>query len=301
MKFPDTIVELHVYNASHVTREMLDSLFGIFSEAAGVLNSKIKVVKTGVIELNRDDILYFIINAAGLRERVSQYPKYFVVYQLDQLLPTFRYLLDNVEYINILKRSLMSWDYNPGNVEVLHQEGVPNSIYVPVCYHKSLSSPLVLQDSYVYSDEKKEYDVVFLGWPTHYPRRVQILTKLVENDVNVGCWWTLGPDEMKEKILSAKIILNMRAIDIGRLETVRLAITLSNYACVVSERSADSTLDAEYEAGGVLFVGYDELVPTILKVLKDFDLRKSLAEKSFKWFAGRSLTALTNIQELLPL
>lgn len=294
-EFPSTIERVYVYNSSHVTRELLDYLYEAIVESSAV-----EVTKVHSLEYNRDDVLYVIINSAGLSYAPgATYPKYFIVYQLEPLVD--RYYLDNPLYLNIFKQAISVWDYNPGNVEELRKVGVDNCVYVPMGYNKTLSCPKIL-DGCEYWDFGKDIDVLFLGWADQYPRRVQLLQALRDKGLNVGYWWNLDPDQMKDVMMRSKIVLNMHILDKGRLETVRLSITLANCSCIVSETSMDAGLDDLYREGGVTFSTYDLLVPTIVDLVQNESRRKELAEKSFRWYSeDRHVNKINDFAQLIQL
>lgn len=302
-EFPSTIEKVYIYNSSHVTRELLEYLYVAIVECC---QNKIEIEKVHSIEYNRDNVLYIIINSAGFPYGPGAvYPKYFIIYQLEPLVDrecAFNPLYTrNESYLNFLRQSISVWDYNPGNVNELNRVGVNNCRYVPMGYNSTLSSPNILS-GYEYSDSGRDFDVIFLGWANQYPRRVALLQALRDKGLNVGNWWNMLPDEMKNVMFRGKVVLNMHVLEECRLETVRLSITLANCSCIVSEESMDPELDNLYREGGVTFCTYDKLVETIFDLVQNETKRKELAEKSFRWYSKeRYVNRINDFSELIQL
>lgn len=156
-----------------------------------------------------------------------------IVFQMEQTVSERWF--DN-RYISILENSLAVFDYSAANLEYLASRGLvyPHVFHVPLganveTDHSSIAASL--------QAVPKTIDVLFYGDP-HSERRQKFLTHLksIFNVVVVG---NLFGYELRQKIASAKVVINIHYYENALLESTRIFECLSLGAHVISETAAD--------------------------------------------------------------
>lgn len=292
--FPDTIKSIVIYNASFGTRELARAL--LYAIRA-VYPAPQHVSIAGSFENNRDDILYIIICPAGFgASNISKGPKYYINYQLE---PTFA--LDRLTYLPLLSAAICNWDYCQYNVQYLTSLHNIKSLYVPVGYTPSISTDDILIESTMYSEQDKDIDVLFLGYCEAYPRRLKIRDDLYRRGLRIWFVSDLDLIGMQKAIKRARVCLNFHNADnMNSLETIRLNILLSNYACIVSEEVKASERDQYKDV--VIFTSYDKLVDKCCELKGQVEQRLSQAIKSYQWYiTKRRWNDIVDFNKLLPL
>jgi len=289
-EFPSSIKYIHVINKSHVTTELPIALM---SAIRFVHPRPDKVHCTGEINYETEEILYIIICPAGMATNYDVVtPKYFITYQLE---PTP--VLDRKPYQRTLSKALYNWDYSRKNVNYLHDNTVTKSIYIPPGYSPYISIPIVTDGRYLYTDDGRDIDVLFLGYD-QYERRKSIKQNLIKTGLNVVFICGLQLDGMQKLVRRAKVCINIHAI-LSCLETIRLNILLANQACVVNEYIDDDEVKV-YE-DYMITVPYDKLVDTCLELVNDTERRRLMALKSFYWYRReRDWNKIVDFNQLLP-
>jgi len=294
VKFPSTIRRIAIYNASFGTRELGPALL---SSLRVVYNKPWYINQVSDLEYDREDILYIIICPAGLGPNVDKLPKYYINWQLEFLIGAY-----NVDwYINIMKKSLINWDYSRYNIEISKTRDKIHSIYVPPGFNETIASPDILNNTYLYDDQNKDIDVLFLGYCDAYPRRIHIRNEF--NKTRYRTWFVsnLDLEGMKSAIRRSKVCINMASHDTFILAKVRINILLSNQACIVSETSVDKEADNLYSQNNILFANIDSIVPTVLYLLTNFKLRQEMAIKSYQWYRTHyNWNYIVDFNKLLP-
>ncbi len=288
MMWPETINQLALYNASHVTGEVLLALYHTLKPQYPnlIISSK--------IDLHSETILYLIICPGGYDYgNIHLRPKYYITYQLE---PTYTLIRDN--YRGFLAHAIENWDYSLKNVNFFKDSEV-KSCYLPVGYTPIIASEDIQNGIYSYNDSGKDIDVLFLGWDIHN-RRIHIKNLLLKAGLRTVFICGLDLNGMQQYIRRAKICLNIRSGDyVQCLETIRLNILLSNQACIVNEDLDDPELETYTDY--LITVPYEQIIPTCLTLVNDFDYRKSLANRSYQWYrTERIWSKIVNFEEKLP-
>lgn len=294
IQFPDSIKVIAIYNASFGTRELAPALL---SAIRSVHPKPWNIIKTDSFECNRDDILYIIICPAGLTMNDVAMPKYYINWQLEFMIGSYNV----ANYINRMKKAIVNWDYSTYNIKTSKERDNIDSIYVIPGFNETISSQDILNGNYVYTDEGKDIDVLFLGYCEAYPRRKLIHENFKNSGLNINFVSDLDLEGMKGVIRRSKVCINMAAQDTFILATVRLNILLSNQSCIVSETSIDTYADSLYSPHGVQFVPFDEIVETSWNLVQNFELRRNMAIKSYQWYKNeRYWTNIVDFNNLLP-
>jgi hypothetical protein len=119
------------------------------------------------------------------------------------------------------------------------------------------------------------------------PRRQKIVDELrgrghvVTTPVGFGGW-------RDKTIARAKILLNIHYFDTAIFEIERVSHYWANSKCVVSEIGKDSNLEFQYY-GSTPFVKYDDIVPTVERILTNPDERKGYEKSGFEVFSKQLL------------
>lgn len=156
-----------------------------------------------------------------------------IVFQMEQTVSD-RWFDDR--YISILENSLAVFDYSAANLRYLASRGL---VY-PHVFHVPLGSNIGMGQScidYHLDTVPKTIDVLFYG-DAHSPRRKKFLDylKLKFNVVIIG---NLFGDELRKKISSAKVVVNIHYYENALLESTRIFECLSLGTHVVSETAVD--------------------------------------------------------------
>ena len=292
--FPLTIKQIAIHSCSGVTRELLPALLS----AIRLVHPKPwNIVLSNGLEHDRDDILYVVICPAGLTLNQTKMPMYYINWQLEYLNGNY----DNDVYIERLRGALANWDYSQFNIDICKNRYNIESIYVPPGFNEEVSSPDVLSGKYLYTDQGKDIDVLFLGWCDPFPRRLLIRDNCVR--AGLKCWFVCGLDDhqMKQAIRRSKVCINIATTDSFIFHKIRISLLLSNQACVVSESTIDRSSNLIYEENGVCVVPYDSVVETVFELVQNFELRRSMALKSYRWYRNtQRWTDIVDFNKLLP-
>ena len=225
-------------------------------------------------------------------------PQNFIMYQLEQIcVMNNRWLTQ--QYVNVMKRAKQVWDYSMLNVKILQGLGVTNVFYVPIAYHKCLTTVSKKEEKEKEGKEKeekkieKDIDVLFIG--SVNMRRKVVLDELRAKGLvvaihNRGLWG----EKRHELQQRAKIHLNLHYYENGNergalLEMARLSVVLANRGFIVSEWGCDTKLEKKIE-GGVVFGKYNDLVALCVKYLAPGQeaKRQQIAAKGFQLFSETS-------------
>ena len=294
VSYPESINKIFIYNASFGTRELAPAMF---SAIRSVYPKPWNVEVVNSMETGRDDILYILICPAGLAGNLSVLPKYYVAWQLEDVQGNY----NNPAYMETLRRALYVWDYSTFNMNILKNRDNLDTIYFPPGFSSTITTPEILSGSYLYSDEGKDIEVLFLGYCDAYPRRVQLRDNCYKAGFRMWFVSTLDIEGMKAAIKRSKVCINMVAREPFVLATVRLNILLSNQACIVSEESCDKEADALYSQAGISFVTYDQILTKTRELVDNPELRKRSAIKGYQWYrVHRNWTDIFDFNHYLP-
>jgi len=290
--FPGTIRKISIFNASRVTSELPMSLL---CAIRAVFPFPERISLSSELSYENDSVLYIIICPAGLgSEKYNRCPKYYITYQLE---PTF--ILQRETYRAFLEGAIYNWDYSRKNVEYLRSYDKIKIEYISPGFTYAMTTSDIMSGTYIYSDHKKDIDVLFLGWDV-YQRRKAIKNSLEATGLRILFVSDMGLDGMSQAIRRSKICLNIHSSEeITCLETVRLNMLLSNQACIVSEELDDPEVDIYRDV--LYVVPYDKILNTCKELVKDPDQRKRLAIKSYQWYRNtRDWNHIVDFNALLP-
>lgn len=294
--FPSSIDQIVIFNASFGTRE-LDS--ALFATLRTILPCPWKVSIGTFLEQNRDDLLYCIICPAGLGTNPTL-PKYFIVWQLEDLQGTY----NNENYLNILRSALMVWDYSQFNVDLLRKEHNISAIYCPPGFSETITSPDLLNGVYLYNDQTKDIDILFLGYCDAYPRRILLREQCKELCAKENLKMLFVSDfdiqGMRDLIRRSRVCLNFAVWDVFVLAKIRLNILLSNQAFVISEIACDKDAVELYSESGMVFTSYENLLSETLSYLHKPEERRKRAIQSYQWYRKRSWAKIFSFEKYLP-
>lgn len=203
----------------------------------------------------------------------SELPTNYIVVQVEQIASnwfhTAMYKMNNA-----LKGALLIIDFSPRLSKKWAEDlGCRLSFYVPI--RIPLDSFFQVQSTPV----AKDIDVLFYGGRRE--RRVAMekqLKKALPGRCVLFRYYDLFGREREEKIARSKIVLNLHFWPESSLETHRIEYLLARGACVVSERSSDPLLDAEYESC-VTFCEYGSIVSAVSHLLTDHKRRNNLSKE----------------------
>lgn len=176
-----------------------------------------------------------------------------IFYQMEQLAVEDRPL--DQESLRLL-RTYRVWDYTKENVELLRRHGIL-ATYVPLG-----SSPTWR----TFEDKEESIDIVFAGALS--PRRRSLLGTLRARGLSILTLENAWGKERDDIYQSAKIILNVGYWEKGVFAKARIFPPLYGGKVVVSEAGRDPEEEKDY-AGAVAFARYDDIFPTLQRLLAD--------------------------------
>lgn len=286
---------IKIYDATKIYGYCFFDIRQSFYESINNLGiSTIMIEKSHFEEYGPHDTenLYLIFGSHILNFEKTKFPKYYVPYQLEQLMNT---KLFNRNYLEILSNAYQIWDYSLKNIEFLrNQTKIPESLpilYVPVGY----SPCLEFSTKNHISMEKKPKNVVFYG--TLSPRRKGIIEYLGNSEIHIttyenNCW-----GDYRNKIINdAAIVLNIHCFDGSLMELARLSLLLSNGVLVISELGEEANINDKLKNCLVLVNNKEEMAEKIKYYLNHPGEGELIANNGYNIFKNEF-----NLSKILPI
>jgi hypothetical protein len=195
-----------------------------------------------------------------------------IIYNLEQILLGSPWI--NEKYLNFL-RSYDVWDYSRRNIDELKKLGITNVKYCGIGYVPELTQ--------MRPSNNEDIDILWYG--SLNERRIYILEKLQDMDLNVCSLFGVYGDERDQYIARSKIVLNIHFYESKVLEIGRIYYLLANKRFVVSEKGNDEELEGPLREG-LVFAPYDNIISACLSYLKEDHLRAEIAERGFALIKG---------------
>ncbi len=249
---------------------------GAFNEVAEALHHGLVALGHDSVVTNRldlDDRRTIVLGGNLLVQYALRPPKNPIFYNLEQLGDDLPWMT-MPEFVDLFRR-YPHWDYSQANVEYLAAMGLPRPAYVPIGYVPELTRIAPVPE---------DIDVLFYG--ALNGRRYAVLRELHERGLRVK-WLTGAYGASRDAwIARSKIVLNLHYWEAKIFAIVRVSYLLANKRAVVSEHSADPSLERDL-ASGIAFADYDELVDRCVELVGDERARRELAERGYEAFAAR--------------
>ncbi|BBZ40923.1 glycosyltransferase family 4 protein [Mycobacterium conspicuum] len=254
---------------------------GAFHEVAEALHHGLLALGHDSVLTNRldiDDRRTIVLGSNLLVQYALDPPKNPIFYNLEQLGDDLPWMT-MPEFVDLFRR-YPHWDYSQANVEYLAARGLPRPTYVPIGYVPELTRIAPAQE---------DIDVLFYG--ALNGRRYAVLRELHERGLRVK--WLPGTYGASRDawIARSKVVLNLHYFEAKIFAIVRVSYLLANKRAVVSEHSANPTLERDL-ASGIAFADYDELVDRCVELVGDERARRELAERGYRAFAARDQAAI---------
>lgn len=294
-KFNPEITDIAIFNCSFGTRELAPPML------SAIRRSIDKPWRVNIInDINNvpDSTLCILICPAGLGANYNPkaLPKNYICWQLEDMQGNN----NNPKYLQLLRGGLAIWDYSRFTIDWFWRKYTMKVDYCPPGFNEFICDPEILYNNYLYSDDGKDIDILFLGYCDAYPRRCRLrdqikalpLTSVFESAQNL--------DGMRALIRRAKVCLNFNSMDVFVLSKVRMNIHLSNMACVISENCCDADAQQLYGENGVTFVPYDQIVSTAVDHVNNLELRREKAIKGYQWYSQQRWEQLFDFAGHLP-
>lgn len=199
-----------------------------------------------------------------------------IIYNLEQITLGSPWMTNG--YIDLLKIHTV-WDYCQSNIDELKKLGITASL-MPVGYVPALTCiPDLTHEDWL---NDQPLDVLFYG--SYNERRMHIYNRL--NNGSCSCHWAFGVYGAKRDALiaRAKIVVNIHFYESKIHEIVRTSYLMANSKCIVSETGLDLPLEDKFY-GSADFCAYENIAEHCMRLLKNEDSRKALAENGFKTFS----------------
>jgi hypothetical protein len=216
-----------------------------------------------------------IIFGAHLINDQRNFPAGSIIFNLEQLESDSQYC--NARYFDCLATHAV-WDYSPRNIAYLKNKNInPAAMLIPLGF-----SPSVCR---IEKPEIQDIDVLFYG--AINDRRKKILDDLNAAGLNAVSLIGVYGAELDQYIARSKTVLNLHFHTSKIFEVVRVGFLLNNKKAVVSEVDSDTEIDPVLR-GAISGVPYDQLVQTLIKLVKDDHLRSQVEENGFRIFSQRT-------------
>lgn len=188
----------------------------------------------------------------------------YVAHQTEQLHPVAGHLRGWPEYSWLLRGAVAIIEYAPFNYEQLIAAKYPNAYLVPPGYHACLET---------FPAAKQDIDVVLIGSDT--PRRRAVTAAL--SDLRVEYLSNHYGAERDAILARARIVLNVHALEISVLETIRMQLLLANECFVISETS-----DHNPFGEGIVLADHEDLAAACRDYLALPDERERIAQAGYE-------------------
>ncbi|HEX7323120.1 MAG TPA: hypothetical protein VF299_09365, partial [Mycobacterium sp.] len=254
---------------------------GAFYEVAEALHYALLTLGHDSVLTNRLDFdkrRTIVLGGNLLVQYALRPPKDPIFYNLEQLGDDLPWMT-MPEFVDLFRR-YPTWDYSQANVEYLAALGLPRPTYVPIGYVPELTR---------IAPATEDIDVLFYG--ALNGRRYAILRELCDRGLRVK--WLPGTYGASRDawIARSKIVLNLHYFEAKIFAIVRVSYLLANRRAVVSEHSADPTLERDLQSG-IAFADYNELVDRCVELVGDERARRELAERGYQTFSARDQVAI---------
>ena len=173
------------------------------------------------------------------------------------------------------------WDYSEDNIALWHKLGNAFPISkVPIGY-----APVLTR---IPKAENQDIDVLIYGSPSE--NRVEILKRLCAQGLRVMFLYGFYGDARDALIARSKIVLNIGQYD-KTFEIVRVSYLMANRKAVIADLYENITIESDI-ANGVLFAGFDQVVPCCLSLLENEEARVQLENRGFDAISKRNITPI---------
>ncbi|OBI53710.1 glycosyltransferase family 1 protein [Mycobacterium sp. E796] len=254
---------------------------GAFNEVAAALHYGLLALGHDSVLTNRldlDDRRTIVLGGNLLVQYGLQPPKNPVFYNLEQLGDDLPWMT-MPEFVDLFRR-YPTWDYSEANVEYLASMGLPRPTYVPIGYVHELTR---------IAPAAEDIDVLFYG--ALNGRRYTVLRELCDRGLRVKWLSYIYGADRDAWIARSKIVLNMHYWEAKIFAIVRVSYLLANRRAVVSEHSADPSLERDL-ASGIAFADYDGLADRCVELVGNERARRELAERGYQAFSARDQAAI---------
>ena len=254
---------------------------GAFTEVAEALHHGLLALGHDSVLTNRldlDERRTIVLGSNLLVQYALKPPKNPIFYNLEQLGNDLPWMT-MPEFVDLF-RHYPNWDYSQANVEYLAAMGLPRPTYVPIGYVPELTR---------ITPASEDIDVLFYG--ALNGRRYAILRELHDRGLRVKWLPGVYGADRDAWIARSKIVLNLHYFEAKIFAIVRVSYLLANRRAVVSEHSANRTLESDLESG-IAFADYEELVDRCVELVRDDRARRELAERGYQAFAARDQAAI---------
>jgi hypothetical protein len=216
-----------------------------------------------------------IIFGAHLIQDQSNIPASSIIFNLEQLESDSQYC--NERYFACLATHTV-WDYSQRNVNYLKNQQINSAaVLVPLGFSRSLCR--------IEKTEMQDIDVLFYGAMNE--RRKKVLDDLSAAGLHVISLIGVYGAELDHYIARSKTVLNLHFHASKIFEIVRVGFLLNNKKAVVAEVDADTEIDPALRAA-IVGVDYDQLVPTLVSLVRNDQLRFEAEETGFRIFSQRT-------------
>ena len=206
----------------------------------------------------KDKLLFLISPVSELNNKFINY----IIYNLEQ----YNYnWFNNNNYINLLKNSIINFDYSLVNIRILYQNYKIILHYLPL--------KLYINNKIDYEENNYNYDILFIGGLNE--RRNNIIKKLHNNfsimSIGNKNFKEYGSYEYEKILKKCKIVLNIHYNDNCKIiETSRLNECLSYKKIIVSEitSSLDSLMYSYYNNVFYIDIINDNNINSLISLLK---------------------------------
>jgi hypothetical protein len=257
----------------------------IFNDIAKIFKKYIpnSIITTNYI--NNNELNYYII-ISGLNYYESL-PKYYDVYQFEQLDNYVFNPTNNSYYIKLLKNAQNVYDWSKYNIEKLNKIFDLNIKYLPILLYSGHLYPKIQNKKYV-----NKHNVVFIG--SINKRRNEYIKNLnnfgLINNYKIDHFTNKNIEDKNNLLSSAKIVLNIHYYDNSVLEIERINDCLKNRCFIISELSKDDELNDFYKNKLIFVNNIEECNEKIIYYLNNPTELETFRNNAYEIFINDGLT-----------
>ncbi len=194
------------------------------------------------------------------------------------------------EYLDLLQSGLGILDYSLRNLEFMREKNIP----LKSMYYMPLSALAPKRGK-----RRKSIDVLFYG-DASFGRRMDYINRL-KKSFKVEVITNAFGEEIREKIRSARVVVNIHAYENALLETTRLCEVISEGTSIVSETAVDQEAHRQFD-NSVKFVPAGDLEAMVSAVSAELNnnTHTTLDAEAFQYSKFMLLRSLLGLGVLNP-
>ena len=171
--------------------------------------------------------------------------------------------------IKLAEKNIELWDYSNFNLQFIYDKTNLKGKLFEIGYQEELNR--------IKLNKSQDFDLLFYG--SINDKRKYIIDKLVEKKIKVKCLFGVYGNTRDNWIANSKLVLSMHMYDAKLFDYVRVFYLMTNSIPVVAEHDQDTKINNENYLNGIKPIKYDELINTIIYLIKNKKDREELGNR----------------------